>query len=108
MRVVRSKKFKFIWNIASPLTYPSASDIWGSPTWQAELRKKSEMFGNRKMDAYLHRPRFELYDLENDPHELVNLSEKEEFKDIVNGFCEKLKKFQKDTADQWLHKWVYE
>jgi N-sulfoglucosamine sulfohydrolase len=108
MRVVRSKKFKFIWNIASPLTYPSASDIWASPTWQAELRKKSEMFGNRKMDAYLHRPRFELYDLENDPHELVNLSEKEEFKDIVNGFCEKLKKFQKDTADQWLHKWVYE
>jgi len=108
MRVVRTKKFKFIWNIASPLTYPSASDIWASSTFQAEIKKKSEMFGKRKIHDYLHRPRFELYDLENDPYEIKNLSEKKEFRTVVEDFCEKLKKFQKNTGDKWLHKWNYE
>ena len=31
------------------------------------------MYAKRKIDAYLHRPKFELYDLENDPHETRNL-----------------------------------
>ena len=28
MRVVRDKKYKLIWNIAHPLPYPFASDLW--------------------------------------------------------------------------------
>lgn len=108
MRVIRSKKYKFIWNIASPLTYSCASDLWDSATWQAALRNKSEIFGKRRMDAYLHRPRFELYDLEKDPCELSNLAGKSEFKEKVDSFCSKLKDFQKATNDPWLHKWEYE
>jgi hypothetical protein len=26
----------------------------------------------------------------------------------VESFCEKLKAFQRDTQDPWLHKWIYE
>lgn len=108
MRVIRSKKYKFIWNIAHPLTYSSASDLWASKTWQGALRDKLEFFGTRKIDAYLHRPCFELYDLENDPDEINNLAEQSEYKSMVDDYCTKLKEFQKETKDPWQHKWIYE
>ncbi len=108
MRVIRTRKYKFIYNIAHPLTYPSASDLWKSCSWQGLLRDGSNMFGARTVEAYLHRPKFELYDLENDPNEIENLAAKPEYKEMVDGFCEKLKKFQKETKDPWLHKWIYE
>lgn len=108
MRVVRAKKYKFIWNIAHPLTYSSASDLWSSASWQGALKDGLEKYGRRNIDAYLHRQRFELYDLENDPDEIINLAGKPEYTSIVEEFCEKLKAFQKETKDPWLHKWEYE
>jgi N-sulfoglucosamine sulfohydrolase len=67
-----------------------------------------ERFGARTVDAYVHRDRFELYDLEKDPNETVNLAEKPEYAEMVRDFAEKLKKFQEETNDPWYHKWEYE
>ena len=108
MRVVRTRKHKFIWNIAHPLTYSSASDLWASCSWQGLLRDGSNKFGSRTVEAYLHRPRFELYDLESDPEEINNLADKMEYQDMVDDFSAKLKKFQEETQDQWISKWIYE
>lgn len=108
MRVVRTKKYKFIWNIASPLTYSFASDLWSSVTWQGTLKNDLKRYGRRTIDAYLHRQKFELYDLENDPDEIVNLADKPEYSSIVDEFCVKLKEFQRETKDPWIHKWEYE
>ena len=108
MRVIRSKKYKFIWNIAYPLTYPFASDLWDSAVWRAVRRDQPEMFGSRSVEAYLHHPRFELYDLQADPNETVNLADHPEFQGLVQSFCEKIKQFQKETNDPWIHKWEYE
>jgi N-sulfoglucosamine sulfohydrolase len=108
MRVVRQKRYKFIWNIAHPLTYSSASDLWAAASWQGALRRKLDLFGKRRIEDYLHRPRFELYDLQTDPDELINLAAKPEFADMVDGFCRKLQQFQRETKDPWLHKWEYE
>jgi N-sulfoglucosamine sulfohydrolase len=108
MRVVRTKTHKFIWNIAHALTYSSASDLWRCCTWQATVQNGSETFGNRTVEAYLHRPRFELFDLVNDPEETVNLAERPEYANMVADFSAKLKAFQKRTNDPWIHKWEYE
>lgn len=108
MRVVRTKRHKFIWNIAHPLTYSFASDLWQAATWQGVLRKGLSTFGKRAVEAYLRRPRFELYDLEQDPDEVVNLAEQEEYADLVAEFCWKLRAFQEETRDPWVHKWEYE
>ncbi|MFC1717634.1 sulfatase [Candidatus Poribacteria bacterium] len=108
MRVVRTKKHKFIWNIAHPLTYSSASDLWSASSWQGALRDGLEMYGKRSIEAYMHRPRFELYDLEQDPDEVNNLAEKPEYAALVDGFCHELRAFQSKTNDPWLHKWEYE
>ena len=108
MRVVRTKRFKFIWNIAWKLDYSFASDLWASASWQAALRDNLKSFGTRTVDQYIHRPRFELYDLEADPDEVVNLAGKPQYDGLVQELAEKLKDFQEKTRDPWLHKWTYE
>jgi len=108
MRVVRTKRYKFIWNIAWKLDYSFASDLWSSASWQAALRNEVSHFGARSIEAYVHRPRFELYDLQSDPNEVQNLAEKADCQEMVRVFIEKLQAFQKQTNDPWLHKWTYE
>ncbi|HQU43619.1 MAG TPA: sulfatase, partial [Pirellulales bacterium] len=64
MRVVRGRRYKLIWNIAHPLPYPFASDLWDAPTWQDVYAKGGDaLYGRRTVAAYIHRPPFELYDL---------------------------------------------
>ncbi len=41
----------------------------------------------------------ELYDLENDPHEMHNLIEDKSLAPIVKAHCKKLWQFAKDTQD---------
>jgi N-sulfoglucosamine sulfohydrolase len=108
MRVIRTKQYKFLWNIAWKLDYTFASDLWHSSSWQGVLKDEMEHFGARSVDAYLHRPRFDLYDLESDPNEVNNLADKPEYKEMVDGFVEKMKAFQEKTNDPWFHKWEYE
>ncbi|MHC4560804.1 MAG: sulfatase family protein, partial [Planctomycetota bacterium] len=85
MRVVRERKFKLIWNIANGLDYPFASDLWEASTWQATLRRGDKYYGKRTVEAYLHRPKFELYDLENDPHEVKNLADNTRYEEVLNN-----------------------
>ena len=108
MRVVRTKRHKFIYNIAWKLDYSFASDLWASASWQGALKERLEHFGTRTVDAYIQRPRFELYDLETDPHEVVNRAGDSQYDGIVKAFSDKLKGFQEETDDPWLHKWTYE
>ncbi len=108
MRVIRTRKYKFFWNIAHPLSYPHASDLWISASWRSVEKYGLERFGARTVEAYLHRPRYELYDLEADPNEIENLADKPEYADLVGEFCEKMKSFQKRTSDPWIVKWVHE
>jgi N-sulfoglucosamine sulfohydrolase len=107
MRVVRERRFKLIWNLAHGLEYPFASDLWESATWQATI-KSGGLYGKRTVDAYLHRPKFELYDLQNDPHEVKNLADDPQHKDTLDRMKAKLKAFQKQTKDPWILKWEYE
>jgi N-sulfoglucosamine sulfohydrolase len=109
MRVVRSGRYKLIWNIAHPLPFPFASDLWNSATWQAARRNGSSFrYGKRTIQAYEHRPRFELYDLEEDPDEVHNLATDQSQRDVLVDLQQKLAKFQQRTGDPWLLKWARE
>ena len=108
MRVVRTRRYKLLWNIAHGLDYPFASDLWASPTWQAVRARGDTVYGRRSVEAYLHRPAFELYDLETDPHEVVNLADDPAHAEILKDLKHKLKRFQERTKDPWILKWDYE
>ncbi len=109
MRVVRQRQYKLIWNIAHPLTYPSASDLWASATWQDVYRKGPDAkYGPRTVKQYLHRPAFELYDVQADPNESRNLADEPKFREKLEELKTRLKDFQKRTDDPWISKWEYE
>lgn len=108
MRVVRSKNYKLIWNIAYPLEYPFASDLWASSTWQSIYKNDIEYFGPKTVKEFLFRPEFELYDLEKDKNELQNLANKEEFRDVLEAMKIKMKNFQLKTKDPWAIMWSHD
>lgn len=108
MRMVRNRRYKLIWNIAHKLDYPFASDLYGSATWQAVLKCGIKTYGKRSVEAYVHRPAFELYDLQTDPWETKNLADDPKHADVLKDMKAKIKAFQEKTKDPWAHKWVYE
>jgi N-sulfoglucosamine sulfohydrolase len=106
MRVVRSGQYKLIWNIAYTLPFPFANDLWNSPTWQETRRQGAEfLYGQRTVLQYVVRPRFELYDLANDPDETQNLANDIQYRAVMSQLQRKLQDFQKRTGDPWVLKW---
>jgi N-sulfoglucosamine sulfohydrolase len=108
VRVVRERRYKLMWNIAHGLPFPFAQDLHRSSTWQAVKRDGLETYGKREVEKFIHRDEYELYDLENDPDELNNLANDAEHAETLARLLSKLKTFQEETKDPWLHKWEYE
>jgi N-sulfoglucosamine sulfohydrolase len=109
MKVVRTRRHKLIWNVAHPLPFPFASDLWEAPTWQETYKKGPDaLYGRRTVRAYVQRPKFELYDLERDPEEAHNLADQAEHAPVLAELLKKLKSFQARTGDPWISKWDYE
>ncbi len=108
MRAVRERRWKLIWNIAHPLTFPSASDLYASKTWQAVLRARASHFGPRSVAAYLQRPAWELYDLDNDADEIHNHAADPRCAGELSRLQHKLRTFMASTNDPWISKWTYE
>lgn len=109
MRAVRDRKYKLIWNLAHPLEYPFASDLWGSSTWQEALGKgEDSSYGRRSVKQFVNRPEFELYDLAADPDETQNLASSKDHAEVMEKMKGKLLKFQKQTGDPWQIKQLHE
>lgn len=109
MRVVRDKKYKLIWNIAHQLPYPFASDLWAASSWQAQfIQGKATPYGQKTVDQYINRAKFELFDIEQDPNETKNLADDPEFYEVLRKYQNKLKTMQKQLEDPWIMKWDYE
>ena len=106
MRAVHSGRYKLIWNIAHPLPFPFASDLWNAATWQDSLRRgEDSVYGKRTIKSLTHRPRFELYDLESDSDEVYNLADDPQHEKQLAELKQKLREFQRRTGDPWILKW---
>ena len=109
MRVVRDAKYKLIWNIAHPLPYPFASDLWAASSWQAQWALgKSAPYGNTTVGRYVQRPEFEFFNIYEDPHETKNLANSKEHQKLLQQYKDRLKAMQKLIDDPWVMKWDYE
>jgi N-sulfoglucosamine sulfohydrolase len=108
MRTIRTRTHKLILNLAHPLEFPFASDLFASKTWQAVRSQGLKMMGERSVAAYVHRAREELFDLEKDPNELVNLAGDPKQADVLADLRTRLKEWQEKTKDPWLSKYTYE
>ena len=66
------------------------------------------LYGKRKVKDYVQRPKYELYDLEKDPDEVVNVADDPAHKNTFEQLAGKLKTFQQKTRDPWVVKYEYE
>ncbi|MCP3914153.1 MAG: sulfatase [bacterium] len=109
MRAVRTSRYKLIWNIAHPLDFPFATDLYYSSTWQATLRAGADApYGVRSARAYVQRPKFELYDLRDDPLESHNLAGDPKHAQALASLQGALRTFMDETEDPWRVKWERE
>jgi N-sulfoglucosamine sulfohydrolase len=109
MRVFRDKEFKLIWNIAHPLPYPFASDLWAASSFQAQYQKSlSAPYGKKTVRTYIHRPEFEFFKIKEDPEESQNLAGNPVFAEKLEEYKKKLKSAQVKFHDPWVMKWSYE
>src|SRR5688572_316531 len=102
MRALRTREYKYIVNLAAPLEFPIAGDIASSPTWQAVVARPAAGLGARTMQAFLHRPAEELYDLRKDPSEVHNLAADPAHRAVLERMRAELTRFRADTHDPWL------
>ena len=107
-RVVRTRRYKYILNLAHKLDFPFASDLYESATWQDVLKRGLKTYGKRAVKDYISRPREELYDLENDPDEVKNLAGQPRHAKLLEEMRRKCKDFQTRTNDPWVIKYKHE
>lgn len=101
MRAIRTRRYKYISNLAHQLAFPIAGDVATSPSWQAILARPGAGVGGRSVAAYLQRPGEELYDIVADPNELNNLAASPAHLTILEQFRRELAEFQQRTRDPW-------
>ena len=108
MRAIRTRQYKLIMNLAAELTYPFASDIYNSLSWRSVLKNDIKALGQRFTEAFLHRPRWELYDLKKDPLEVHNLAADPLLAPTLTALQQKLRAWQDQTKDPWVVKYTHE
>ncbi|MDQ3253465.1 MAG: sulfatase [Acidobacteriota bacterium] len=104
MRAVRTRRYKLIWNLEAGVTYPLARDLYESPSWQGIIKRRAAMMGRLAVKAFLHRPEYELYDLEKDPRELLNVVGRKEYRQVFGELTARLRRMMEATGDPWVVK----
>ena len=100
-RYVRDKRFKYIRNLYPQYANTPSADALRSPVFRVMQKlHNTHKLNTAQQNCFIKpRPMEELYDLENDPHELENLAGKTEYGDVLNRLRAGLRGWQKRTND---------
>jgi len=100
-RAARSERFKYIRNDdhERPLTPPA--DAVRSPTFLTMRRRRDEgkLSPLQRSCFVTPRPSEELYDLDADPHETVNLASEPKYAEVLNSMRRALSEWERETTD---------
>ena len=105
-RSVRDKRYKLTVNLlqnqTNPLYYQYIGDCYQWDVLEGDLKKASPKI-QKAYETFKSPPPLELYDLENDPYEFVNLIDHPELKPVVDRLLDQMKKWQEETDDPLQH-----
>jgi N-sulfoglucosamine sulfohydrolase len=105
MRTLIERRYKLIWNLCWQLPWQDALDVVGRSSWTETVRRGDKFIGKRSIGKYLHRDAIELYDLDTDPAEVVNLADDPKFTVLRRQMSEKLLGRLRETGDNWLERY---
>ena len=107
MRTLRGRRYKLIWNILWRAEYPLPIDTIQRRTWANNRTSGATTIGLRTIDAYLHRPQLEFYDLDSDPWEVKNLAASADLdvRSIRDAMVTDLVTRLQQQSDPWLRKY---
>jgi N-sulfoglucosamine sulfohydrolase len=105
MRTLRERRYKLIWNLCSKSPWMDANEVVRRSPWAETLRRGDKFIGKRSAEKYLWRDPVELYDLQNDPDELVNLADDPALAGVRREMSERLLTRLRETGDHWLERY---
>ncbi|GAB1599169.1 N-sulphoglucosamine sulphohydrolase-like [Argonauta hians] len=105
MRSVRTTNYRLIHNLNYKMPYPIDQDFYLSATFLDLLnrtRSKLPTGWSKTLHQYYYRDQWELYDLQNDTAELVNVAYKPEYEPTLKYLKNLLHHWQNITDDPWI------
>ena len=104
IRSIRDERYKLIWNIAYENRFTNLVTEENRDGFYFSWRDAGETdpAAQALYERYQHRPEFELFDLEADPHEMTNLAEAPEHRERLAALHARLQAWMKDQGDLGL------
>lgn len=105
IRAVRDTRYKYFRNFMPHLTYGQDIDYMNEMPTMQEMRRlhaEGRLVGPQKHYFLETKPIEELYDTEKDPHEVNNLSDDPQYKDVLERMRNVLLDWMKETGDVGL------
>ena len=102
MRAARDKRYKLIRNLASENRYSIRGIHEGEPitSWQQDAKHDPKLAA--RIEWLFKRPAVELYDLETDPEEVLNLAGDPQYAEVQAKLGQALDAWMKQQGDQGL------
>jgi N-sulfoglucosamine sulfohydrolase len=105
MRTLRERRYKLIWNLCHQMPFLNAKEVEDRSPWRLTVERGETYVGKRTVEKYVWRDAIELYDLEKDPDEVVNLADDPAFADLRRAMSERLLARLRETNDYWLERY---
>lgn len=101
IRSVRTARYKLIRNAYTELPHGTPADASTSPSWYAlkDAQRAGTLTAEQARLFVAPRPAIELYDLESDPWEMVNLAGRAEYEDLARELADVLDAWIRETDD---------
>lgn len=99
IRSVRNEQYRLIWNLNAAVPFSNAC----TSSKEFESMLAAGRAGNQQAaeqtDRYLHRPEFELYDVQQDPFNMHNLADQPDLQNVRKEMFAQLQSWMKSQGD---------
>lgn len=106
IRAVRDRHHKLIWNLTPEVSYQNNLTELDREYFFVNSWREAAEAGNENaaflLNRFVHRPEFELYDLDADPFELNNLAESAALQEVRVRLFEKLQAWMTEQGDEGI------
>lgn len=99
-RSVRNKRYSYIINLTPEAKFMNAI-TQGNSFWKSWIREaEHDEFAKTQVDKYQYRPMEELYDMQKDPYEMVNLADDPKYKEVKKELRKQLLLWMEEQGDK--------